>query len=42
MASVIPLGRSARPAEIARSIVWLASDEASYCTDSILDVAGGR
>jgi NAD(P)-dependent dehydrogenase (short-subunit alcohol dehydrogenase family) len=42
MALVIPLGRPAHPTEIARSIVWLASDEASYCTGSILDIAGGR
>lgn len=42
MASAIPLGRPADPAEVARSILWLASDEASYCTGSILDVAGGR
>jgi NAD(P)-dependent dehydrogenase (short-subunit alcohol dehydrogenase family) len=42
MASAIPLGRPADPTEVARCIVWLASDEASYCTGSILDVAGGR
>lgn len=42
MASAIPLGRPAHPDEIARSIMWLASEEASYCTGSILDVAGGR
>lgn len=42
MAPAIPLGRPADPAEVARSILWLASDEASYCTGSILDVAGGR
>jgi NAD(P)-dependent dehydrogenase (short-subunit alcohol dehydrogenase family) len=42
MASAIPLGRPADPDEVARSITWLASEEASYCTGSILDVAGGR
>lgn len=42
MAPAIPLGRAADPDEVARSIIWLASEEASYCTGSILDVAGGR
>jgi NAD(P)-dependent dehydrogenase (short-subunit alcohol dehydrogenase family) len=37
-----PLGRSGEPEEIARSILWLASDEASYVTGAILDVSGGR
>jgi NAD(P)-dependent dehydrogenase (short-subunit alcohol dehydrogenase family) len=37
-----PLGRPGEPEEIARTIVWLASDEASYITGALLDVAGGR
>jgi len=37
-----PMGRAGDPEEIARSILWLASDEASYVTGAILDVAGGR
>src|SRR5205823_5780905 len=28
--------------EVARAIVWLLSDEASYVTGAMLDVAGGR
>ena len=30
------------PEEVARAIQWLRSDEASYCTGTIVDVAGGR
>jgi NAD(P)-dependent dehydrogenase (short-subunit alcohol dehydrogenase family) len=38
----VPMGRAARVDEIAAAVVWMLSDEASYCTGSILDVAGGR
>ena len=37
-----PLARAGEPDEIARTIVWLASEEASYITGALLDVAGGR
>ncbi|MBV8033242.1 MAG: SDR family oxidoreductase [Betaproteobacteria bacterium] len=37
-----PLGRPGEAVEVARAILWLASDEASYTTGSILDVTGGR
>jgi NAD(P)-dependent dehydrogenase (short-subunit alcohol dehydrogenase family) len=40
--STAPLGRPGEPEEIARTIVWLASDEASYISGALLDVAGGR
>jgi NAD(P)-dependent dehydrogenase (short-subunit alcohol dehydrogenase family) len=40
--SSVPMLRGGNPAEIAASILWLLSDEASYVTASILDVAGGR
>jgi NAD(P)-dependent dehydrogenase (short-subunit alcohol dehydrogenase family) len=38
----VPMGRPARPEEIAKLVVWLATDEASYVTGHALDVAGGR
>ena len=38
----IPLQRTGSAQEIASAIIWLLSDEASYCTGSILDVTGGR
>jgi NAD(P)-dependent dehydrogenase (short-subunit alcohol dehydrogenase family) len=37
-----PLQRPREAEEIARTIVWLASDEASYITGALLDVSGGR
>ena len=38
----VPLQRGAQPIEIARAILWLLSDEASYATGAILDVGGGK
>jgi len=38
----VPMGRGGTAAEVAQAIMWLASDEASYCTGTLLDVAGGR
>src|SRR4051812_32154477 len=42
MLPLLPMGRAGQAAEIADAVVWLLGDEASYCTGSILDVAGGR
>jgi len=38
----IPMKRGGRAEEVAKAILWLVSDEASYSTGAILDVAGGR
>lgn len=37
-----PMGRGGEAIEVARAILWLLSDEASYTTASFIDVAGGR
>jgi NAD(P)-dependent dehydrogenase (short-subunit alcohol dehydrogenase family) len=38
----VPMQRGGYPEEVARAILWLLSDEASYCTGALLDVSGGR
>lgn len=42
VAASVPLGRGGRASEVAEAILWLASDQASYTTGSLLDVSGGR
>lgn len=37
----IPAGRFATPDEVAKVIVWLASDEASYISGAVIPVDGG-
>lgn len=37
-----PMGRLAKPAEIANAVLFLASDEAGFTTGSTLNVSGGR
>jgi NAD(P)-dependent dehydrogenase (short-subunit alcohol dehydrogenase family) len=38
----LPIGRVARPEEVAEVILWLLSEGASYVTGAIVDVSGGR
>jgi len=38
----LPMQRAGDAIEVARAIVWLLSDDASYTTGSFVDVSGGR
>ncbi len=42
IAPLVPMLRPGEPEEIAGAILWLLSDEASYTSGALLDVAGGR
>jgi NAD(P)-dependent dehydrogenase (short-subunit alcohol dehydrogenase family) len=42
IAPTIPMGRLGAPEEIAEAVMWLLSDQASYCTGAILTASGGR
>lgn len=39
---MVPMHRLGTPREVADAILYLASDDASYVTGTVLDVAGGR
>jgi NAD(P)-dependent dehydrogenase (short-subunit alcohol dehydrogenase family) len=39
---LVPMQRGGSAEEVAESIVWLLSKEASYVTMSLLEVSGGR
>ncbi len=42
LAPTLPMKRGGDALEVARAILWLLSDEASYSTGTFVDVAGGR
>jgi NAD(P)-dependent dehydrogenase (short-subunit alcohol dehydrogenase family) len=42
LAPNMPMQRAATPEEVGNAILWLLSDEASYVSGAIVDVAGGR
>ena len=41
MTKIVPLGRWAEPQDLANTVVFMASDEASYITGQVLSVSGG-
>jgi 3-oxoacyl-[acyl-carrier protein] reductase len=41
-AKTVPLGRMSEPQDIANAAVFLASDEASFVSGTMLPVDGGR
>jgi NAD(P)-dependent dehydrogenase (short-subunit alcohol dehydrogenase family) len=42
MAPTIPMARAGTAEEVARVILWLLSEEASYVTGALVPVSGGR
>jgi len=42
MKDSVPMKRGGQPREVAQAVLWLLSDEASYCIGTILNVSGGR
>ena len=42
VAAAVPLQRGGEPIEVARTIMWLASDDASYITATTVNCSGGR
>ena len=38
---MMPLGRAGKPQDIARAVIFLASDYAGFITGEIMDVDGG-
>ena len=38
----IPMKRGGDPEEVAKAVLWLLSDNASYSTGTFIDVSGGR
>ncbi|ABD70850.1 short-chain dehydrogenase/reductase SDR [Rhodoferax ferrireducens T118] len=38
----VPMKRGGYPEEVAKAVLWLLSDDASYTTGASIDVAGGR
>lgn len=40
--NMVPMKRGGHPNEVAKAILWLLSDEASFSTGTFIDIAGGR
>jgi NAD(P)-dependent dehydrogenase (short-subunit alcohol dehydrogenase family) len=39
---LVPMQRGGHAEEVARAILWLLSEEASYSTGTFIDVTGGK
>lgn len=39
---LVPMQRGGTAEEVAEAVLWLCSDQSSYCTGMLLDIAGGR
>ncbi|MEI5681873.1 MULTISPECIES: SDR family oxidoreductase [unclassified Mesorhizobium] len=42
MKGVVPMGRGGTAEEIANTVLWLLSNEASYATGALVNISGGR
>lgn len=42
LAATVPMQRTGTAEEVAKSVLWLLSDQASYCTGITINVSGGR
>ena len=42
LSASIPMGRGGSAEEVADTIIWLLSEQSSYCNGVLLDVSGGR
>jgi NAD(P)-dependent dehydrogenase (short-subunit alcohol dehydrogenase family) len=40
--TAMPMQRVGRPEEVARAVLWLCSDQASYTTGATLPIEGGK
>lgn len=40
--SNVPMQRGGYPEEVAKAVLWLLSEDASYTTGAFIDVSGGR
>ena len=42
LVSLVPMGRTGPPEEVAEAVVWLLSPASSYVTAALIDIGGGR
>lgn len=42
LVSLVPMGRTGPPEEVAEAVLWLLSPAASYVTGALVDIGGGR